>query len=325
MFQTPETLPASNGSIGRTAALLRGTGALATLLRGNELLASRYETVLAIQEATAETHEGSLRLKGKSREDLQDADAARAEALDRAARPDGTPLTAAALAELDATIAAARRRDTEADRRSSATNRTQAESREAANAVTWYVNNLAPDAAVKPAKLPAVKGDALAVVEQQRARIGQIKAETERTRRAVPPLDAAERMVIDQVARLADEGAVKVRVGTGGPVLSFPVEVVRAEPTGDEVPVATNAAAMLAALFPKQMEAAALGALRATYDAIDRPALSPDEKMKTLKRLDIELLDAERLEVEAVFAAHRAGLPVWFRAATNPRAILGIE
>lgn len=65
--------------------------------------------------------------------------------------------------------------------------------------------------------------------------------------------------------------------------------------------------------------------VREHYAALDVTPLSDEERATKLADIEVQLAEAERIEVEATWAARAAGHYVPFRADVNVRTVLGIE
>jgi len=168
-------------------------------------------------------------------------------------------------------------------------------------------------------------GDPAKIVAAQRAEISRIKREIEDVEAAPLPLDNVLATARAEVAKEAARGKVRVELDSERRDLHlvWPTRKVNAEASRDNpyLPAtAVDAAALACRFFRDEVLADVEASIRVQYEGIPL-ALTPSEKRKRLRELKATLLEAERIESEALWQIGNGG----FRADTDPRAILGVE
>ncbi|CAM5377354.1 hypothetical protein ATER59S_01678 [Aquamicrobium terrae] len=167
-------------------------------------------------------------------------------------------------------------------------------------------------------------GDPAKVKEKQRAQGSRIKREIEAVEDAPLPLDNALASARAEVTKEATRAKVRVELEDErrGLRLAWPTRKINADPSRDDPyhsPVAVDAAAIACRFFRDEVLADVEASIRAQYEGIPL-ALTPSEKRKRLRELKAALLEAERIEAEAIWQIGDGS----FRADTDPRAVLGI-
>lgn len=344
MFQTPESIPSSNGSIAGSAARQRGNSALGTWLRANPDIALRVQTFEAIADETHAAHEGANGATAVARERFDDAKAnlAQAEADAQEAR---TAIPADRRADLEGDVTAKRAALDAAHERASATNRAQGNARDALNTIIVKANALAPDGKVRLVHIGfkgnsatvvseqvAVRAsdgkvrqvgiaDPAKVVDQQVAVLRDLKAQVNTVRLAPPPKeDIAEQLL----AGLANDARLRISLNSRKPEIVTPVVHVPAEPTGDAVPTAPDALALMYSIFPEATEVAVRKAVDERYESVSI-ALDPLQKNDRLKSLAADIRTAERIIAEAIIVAFDNGQVIAPPSGLSAEALLGIE
>ncbi|OJX49715.1 MAG: hypothetical protein BGO81_19295 [Devosia sp. 66-22] len=317
--------------MGPAAARQRGSGKLGQWLRANPDIADRLQVLEAIADETFAAHEGALGAGTTARERYDNAKAALAWAA-KDAEDAGSALSPQRRKDLEANIANARVALDAAQQRSHATNRAQAAARDAVNTATVKANTLAPDTEPRLFKFPARAkdgkvrlvgvGDAADVVAKQLAVLADLKAEVENVRRApLPKEDIAAQLL----AGLTSDSKLRISLNSRKPEIVVPVMTVAAEPSGDTIPTAPDALALLHAIFPDAVETAVLRAVDERYATVSL-ALDPLAKQDRLERLAAEILAAERLIAEAVLIAFsKGGQVIAPPPGLSAEALLGIE
>jgi hypothetical protein len=111
------------------------------------------------------------------------------------------------------------------------------------------------------------------------------------------------------------------------PYISWAREGIAAEPASvrqDEAPFATDAKAIAAWLARDEIVAEVTAQVEALYDD-DTPVASDAEKRKLVAEIDAQILEAERVEAQAMWQARRDGVDLPWRADLDVRALLGVE
>ena len=168
-------------------------------------------------------------------------------------------------------------------------------------------------------------GDPARIVAAQRAEIARIKREIEDTETAPLPLEHVLAAARAEVEKEAARGKVRVELESErrGLQLAWPRKRVNADSSRDNpyLPAtAVDAAAIACRFFREEVLADVEASIRAQYESIGL-ALTPSEKRKRLRELKASLLEAERIEAEAIWQIGSGD----FRPDTDPRAVLGIE
>lgn len=176
-----------------------------------------------------------------------------------------------------------------------------------------------------PVRVGLPAGDPVQIVAKQRPEIGRLQREREDTVAAPPPLETVLAQARAGVDKEAARGKVRVELEDErrGLRLAWPVWKINADPSRDSphhAPTAVDAAALVCRFFRDEIIADVEASIRAQYEGIEL-ALTPSEKRKRLRELKAALLEAERIECEALWQIGEGG----FRADTDPRAILGVE
>ena len=160
-----------------------------------------------------------------------------------------------------------------------------------------------------------------------RRRVDELKANLVAIHNAPFPSAHCKRQARAMVDELAQRGAVSVAqlVARDGP-LEFPREMLRV--TVANAPAGAtgfgeviNPVALVAWIHREAL----LARIDAEIDALcgdDKAALSPADRERRTSEVASPLLDAERQEAAAVWAAIEQSMPVSFRAGTAPLAIL---
>lgn len=172
-------------------------------------------------------------------------------------------------------------------------------------------------------ELPA--GPAVDIIAACQEKIAKRRTEAKAVEKAPRGVEADTADLIGQLDAARAPALPPVNLRGKRPSIGWPVEGVNAVPAHDraELPHATYALPL---------------AILASYDALvahikqqvddfyrDQPlVLTESEKRKRLAEIEEEILDAERVEAAATFAAHAQGIELPFREDISVYAVLGI-
>lgn len=312
-------------------AALHGSGfqstkpAVAAWLDGHpevsDALAKVSSTVAALEGA----HEGSIIAFNKGREklDATKADESRAHydarELGKSVDPD------LAKRHRRAVQAAASENEERADRATIASN-AFANSREALNSAVKFVGTLAAersnivlvpevDVSNEPATVLTV------IIDQQRNLIADLDIERSEIEAAPLPLEDAIEMVRARI------GGESPRILLGPQTADWEPPQTRlnvAAQLGDQPVDIVNTTALIEWLLGDTLADRLEELIRIKYAGVER-TFTPIERRKALADVDARRLQAERVEVAAIFAAWAEGNYVPLRKDTSPLALLGIE
>lgn len=331
MFQTPNPIdiPTVNANGGQSGATQRGNDAVSGWHRKNPIPASRAAAFRGLLDRLEARADAAFEATQRGHEAKLEAGAAIGfhdeHVRTHGETPEGAERRKALVAEREEEAKLQESRQAA----SKAANSERGALRTAYNSMTVMANALAlSDTKPRLATTKLPHGSPVDVLAKAIARRADLLAERKGTEGAVGDKESATRTIIDQCMRLADEGRAGLRVTLGGrrgPTLHLPVEVVAAEPTGDTVPVATDAGALIAALFPEKFEKAALAALDVAYATKGLIALNPIEKAKKISSIEADILAQDRIIADATLAAHAQHFDVTVPADLAAKAMLGIE
>ena len=181
-----------------------------------------------------------------------------------------------------------------------------------------------PEIEFAEVKLP--KGYPLTIASDYAARGEEFRSQILEIEAAPPRFDtmaARIPLLVEQAAATGRPGVTGVK--RGALAIALPtLALATAASATNAVPRVADVRSLLAWLAPEQLEEAMLEDLRRQYEGVGLQ-MDPHEKPRRIKELRAKILDAERVECAAIWAAKAAGADLRFRAGTDPRAVLGVR
>lgn len=189
-------------------------------------------------------------------------------------------------------------------------------------------SDLGPDIQLFVPTLP--DGDRKAIVADQQALNVAFKLENGKVDHAGDRIETTKQRAHKMVAEMGARGAPTV-TGAGEPWSRLsvvpPLLDIGAAPNGSgngNIPKAPDALALLCWAMPERIIEAVEASIDEAYLAVELQ-LDPHERQRRKRELKLKILEAERIECEAIWQLVRAGdTNIRFRPDTDPRAILGI-
>lgn len=173
---------------------------------------------------------------------------------------------------------------------------------------------------------PKLKGDLLAIIKKARDDIREFGEDLQVVLNAPPAFEEALASVNAQLEALTSQAPVSVGFASGRPNVRFPLEALHeAESRAPGViPSVIDVRPLMMMVAGDRIRETVEAAVREHYEGIE---VAPDrENRRTLiADLKASLLEAERIECAAIWAAREAGHDVMFRPDADPRAVLGVE
>ncbi|MBL8578356.1 MAG: hypothetical protein JNK47_14120 [Mesorhizobium sp.] len=190
----------------------------------------------------------------------------------------------------------------------------------------WGPPTARPYTLLPPQKLqPTTTFTALALSKD--LQIEEIDRDIAKIENSVVPIEDATAKMRKEFDELAAKGALHVRrVGPFKGTIAWPETNINAAPLTEGFRArAVDTSALFIRHFRKQIEAEALAELESFYG--DVVSMTPQERHDELRKLRAARRAVERVRIEAVWAALKAGEPgdVWHHAGADPYLLLGIE
>lgn len=192
------------------------------------------------------------------------------------------------------------------------------------------VNQAAPapivDVTLVETTLP--KGKLDGIVDAQRAAVALLRTERTEIENAYEPAEMVKASIGNQVDALARSARIGVAVTPQSrPKIEWPTQVLEGVTTsrasGNRVHL-PDVPALLCRFNREAVLAELFAAVDAAYEGVGK-TYEPHERKRKLKRIEAAILEAERIECEAIWEALKAGdTSLRFRPDTNIRALLGI-
>lgn len=189
------------------------------------------------------------------------------------------------------------------------------------NTMVKAANALAIEGTPVRAVEETFKGLHIEAIKQQRALLRAIDDEEARSRSAPETKDEFREAARLSANRLADSGAFTLAKDGS---IRFAQDVLPVTPTiGNAVLSITDSAALVAFLMRDKLLEQVDAAVDRRYAGV-KLTLTPMERRQRLAEIAERRLSAERVEVEAIFAAWADGIAIGLRKDTDPKALLGI-
>jgi len=173
---------------------------------------------------------------------------------------------------------------------------------------------------------PKLKGDLLAIIKKARNDIRECREDLQLVFNAPQAREEALASVNAQLDQMQSAPVVEVGFAGGKPNVRFPIEALHdAESKSPGViPSVIDVRPLMMMVAGDRIRETVEAAVREHYEGIE---VAPDrENRRTLiADLKASLLEAERIECAAIWAAREAGHDVMFRPDADPRAVVGVE
>lgn len=200
----------------------------------------------------------------------------------------------------------------------------------------------AADAASKPPRFDVAlvsvdlpEGSPADIVRAQRRELARLRAERKEVDEAPLPASVVKQHLREEIEDKAEDAAPRIEIGrvrrtgdggleTRNVAVEWPSTPIRG--TLDDYGRGLRIADAVALVYRLHKDAIIADIERAVdeeYAGIEL-ALEPYERTKRLKQIDAQILQAERIEAEAVWRGIAAGAAVSFRADIAPKAVLGV-